>query len=199
MNILPFINSENIFDEEVLMNKHNQHLYEFHFKLDLEMKNRLKGVAMFKNTRSLSGLIVRILKWLSPRIEKEHIFGKQRMSMYKFVNDDMDIKRESVHVYLPDYLYRKLKLMHQDLNFYSMAQLLRFILGIFLDVTEKYGNKIIYKLKRILKHWKAKKKNRKYKYKSIRQLMHFLYQNPVNSNFFTIYSNKFAPISIFRL
>ncbi|MBN2443927.1 MAG: hypothetical protein JXJ04_21370, partial [Spirochaetales bacterium] len=108
--------------------------HDFHFILDKKMEEELKHLKMYTLKRNLSGVIVKILSIIAPGLEKEHFIGKQRWSKYKYVNDDIGIKRKSTHVYLPFALYKRLKLIHQDLNFYSIAQLLRFFLGLFLDL-----------------------------------------------------------------
>jgi hypothetical protein len=144
-------------------------------------------------------VIVKILSLLSPFLERVHMLRKQRMSRYELVNSNREMKRRSVHVYLPESRYRQLKLMHQDLNFYSIAQILRMMLRLFLSLIKNYGNIVIRRLKDLLSMWKLKRVERKYKLKSIRQLLHFIYQKSTISKFLTIYDYKFSPIDIYRL
>jgi hypothetical protein len=101
------------------MNKQGKKMYKFHFIVDNEMKNNLNGITMFKRAGNLSRLITKILMMLAPGIEAKHLNNEQMMSRYEFVNADRKIERKGVFVYLPDYQYRQLKLLHQDLNYYT--------------------------------------------------------------------------------
>jgi hypothetical protein len=181
------------------MSKHGQKIYKFHFIMDAEMKSSLCNLSMFHRAGTLSRLIIRVLTLLSPGMEKKHLKGEQMMSRYEFVNDYKDIERKSVFIYLPDKLYRELKLMHQDLNYYSMAQLLRLVLRVFLGLANVYGDDVESKLVVIYRQWKAKRDNRKYEWKPVKELLHFIYQKSRISRFLTLYSYKFQPISFYRL
>ena len=75
------------------------------------------------------------------------------MSKYKLVNNNIEIKRESIHIYLPEMFYKQLKAMHHDMNYYSIAQLLRRMLRFFLGLMKLYGKRSIEELKTILKEW----------------------------------------------
>ncbi|MBN2444646.1 MAG: hypothetical protein JXJ04_25045, partial [Spirochaetales bacterium] len=107
--------------------------------------------------------------------------------------------RESVHVYMPGDLYRRFKLMHQDLNVYSMAQLVRFFLGWFLDFIRVYGEVALAELDVIMKQYKEKNKRKSISTKQIRQLLQFIYKNTVNNCLLNIYNHKFSPQRILRL
>ena len=181
------------------MNKRGQKIYKFHFKMDVEMMQTLANTSIFRKIGNFSRLIIRVLTMLSPCMEKQHLKGEQMMSRYQLIHDDMEIERKSVYVYLPDSRYRQLKLMHQDLNYYSMAQLLRLILSVFLDLTKEYGDDVEAKLMLLYRQWKAKRDRRKYEWKPVEELLHFIYQKSKISRFLTLYSNKFQPISIYRL
>ena len=82
------------------------HLHEFHFVIDSDMKKKLKDLPIYKETGTLSGVIVKIL---FPVLEKEHKWGEQRLSRYLPVHEDPEINREHVHAYVPDSLYRRMK------------------------------------------------------------------------------------------
>ena len=110
------------------------HVHVFHFVIDRVMKNKLKNLDIFKGSGNLSGIIVRIFSLLAPLIKKEHKWGEQRVSRYLPVCDDPDEIREHVQVYIPGKLYRELKLLHADLNCFSIAQLARGFLRFFLDL-----------------------------------------------------------------
>jgi hypothetical protein len=181
------------------MNDLSRKIYKFHFKMDAEMMSNLSGLSMFKRLGNISRLIVRILTLLSPGMEEKHFKNEQMMSQYEFVSEDKDAERKNAFVYLPDRLYRQLKLMHQDLNYYSMAQVLRLVLRAFLDFVEVFGEDVESKLMAFYLQWKAKRNSRKYEWKPVKELLHFIYQKPRISRLLTLYNNKFQPISFYRL
>jgi hypothetical protein len=175
-------------------------LCEFHFVMGRDMKKDLKNLAMYKETGSLSGVIVRVLSFLIPAFEKEHKWGKQRMSRYMHVSDNPAEKREHVHAYFPVSLYRQLKLMHQDLNFYSIAQLIREFLDYFLGLVKVYGDDVFQKLQRVFKKWKVEdEKNRLTPWQFIRQLYKIIQHLPGQNRLISIYNNYYSPFWIFRL
>jgi hypothetical protein len=184
---------------EVYMADDVKKVYKFHFKVDAEMMSNINGISMFKRAGNISRLIVRVLTLLSPGLEEKHLKNEQMMSRYEFVCEDKNMARKNVFVYLPDKFYRELKLMHQDLNYYSMAQLLRLVLRVFLGFAEVYGEDVESKLMAFYLQWKAKRASRKYEWKPVKELLHFIYQKPRMSRFLTLYSNKFQPISFYRL
>ncbi len=181
------------------MKSNRKKLYKFHFKMDAEMTEKLEKAPLFNKAGNLSKLIDKILMMLAPAIERKHLKGKQMLSKYQLVHENLNIKRKSVFVYLPDYRYRQLKLLHQDLNFYSIAQLLRLMLGVFLDFVAEFGDEVEQKLMLLYRKWKVKRADRKYKWKPIEELLHFIYLKPQYSLFLTLYNKKFQPISIYKL
>ena len=88
--------------------------------------------------------------------------------------------------------------MHHNLNYYSIAQLLRSVLRIFLVFVNQIDGSGMRKLLRNYKLWKGERLKNRYRLKSLRQLLHFIYQEPKRSRYLTIYSDKYSPISIFR-
>jgi hypothetical protein len=174
-------------------------VYKFHLKMDAGMMGSLSDLSMFRQAGNISKLIIRILTLLSPGLENKHLKGEQMMSRYEFVCDDKEAARKNVFVYLSEKLYRNLKLLHQDLNYYSMAQLLRLVLRVFLDLVKIYGDDVESKLIVLYRQWKKKRDSRKYEWKPVKELLHFIYQKPLISRFLTLYSSKFQPISIYRL
>ena len=119
-----------------------QYIHVFHFIMDRGMKKELKKLDMYEKEGSLYGVIMRIFSILTTIIKKEHKWGEQRVSRYLPVCDDPDEIREHVQVYFPEKVYRQLKLMHQDLNVYSIAQLLRRFLILFLNLVKEYGKNV---------------------------------------------------------
>jgi hypothetical protein len=176
------------------------HLFEFHFVMGRDMKNDLKNLAMYEQTGSLSSVIIKILSLLHPVIEKEHKWGEQRMSRYMPVSNNPDEKREHVHAYLPASLYRRLKLMHQDLNCYSIAQLVRGFLEFFLDLVKVHGDDVLQALQRVFKKWKEEdKRNRLTARKFVRQLRVILRHLSGQNRLINIYNGHYSPFWIFRL
>ena len=176
------------------------YLHEFHFVLDSGMKNDLLDLKLYKKTGNLSGVITKILSFLSPVIEREHKWGDQRNSRYLPVCSDPDEIREHVHVYLPEKMYRELKLMHQDLNFYSIAQMLRGFLRFFLDLVKEFGEKTFDELHRLFKRWnKEKEETSLTPREGLRQLWRILRHLPGKTRLINIYCKEFSPFWIFRL
>ena len=180
------------------MYKPNVHV--FHFIMDREMKKNLKNMDMYEKTGSLSGVIVKILSLLAPFIEKEHKWGEQKMSRYLPVCDDPDEIREHVHVYFPGEVYRQLKLIHQDLNVYSIAQLARGFLRLFLALVSEYGNNVFIELKRLFKQWKEEDgKIRLTSRQIVQQLWRIIQHFSGKNRLINIYDRKFSPSWIFLL
>ena len=139
--------------------------YEFHFKINEKTLEKLKILAR-KLEMSLSKTIIFIFMSMHIFIERNHLMTKEKDSKYKIIAD-FEEERYSVHSYIELEIYKKLKHIHQDLNFYSMAQILREVIERFLEGCEKYGIfEFIKRLKKINEIWEEKKiihkKNKKY-------------------------------------
>jgi hypothetical protein len=172
----------------------------FHFIVDSEMKTQLKNTGLFCDSVSLSGRIVSILDMLMPVIGNEHKWGEQRMSRYMNVCDDPDEVREHVHVYFPPGLYRKLKLLHQDLNAYSIAQLLRGFLRFFLGLLDVHGEKVFQVLKKTFSRWKKDERDtRQTLRESVQQLLKIIRHLPRKNRHVTIYDGSSIPFWILRM
>ena len=180
------------------MTRPKQSLHNFHFIIDQQLKKRILNLKMFRGNPSFSGTVVKILQLMYPRLEKEHCFGKSRQSQYELIISDTELERCSVHVYLPRDLYRRLKLIHQDLDFYSIAQLIRFMLRLFLDMVKKYGTDFKEKLARCLKSWQQQTKAVSKTNKKKRQLLRILGCNLKQIKLINLYSTIFSPILIFK-
>jgi hypothetical protein len=172
---------------------------EFHFKMDNLMKGDLKSLPGYKDSGNLSRYIVDILKLLYGKIENEHFFGEQRKSKYLYINDDFNVQRESVHVYLPQGMYMQLKMMHHNLNFYSIAQLVRGFLGFYIDLVKKYGDKLEEKFKELIAEWEKENDSKRLSNELVRQLLRYLQEKHENFVLLGVYNALFSPISIYRL
>ena len=175
-------------------------LHDFHFVMDRKMKNKLTSLDYFKGCKSVSGMIVNILKVLTPAIGKEHKWGKQRFSRYRAVCDDSEEIREHVHVYFPGEMYRELKLLHQDLNFYSIAQLLREVIDFFLGLVDMYRDEVFQELEKSFAHWRSEdEQTRQTPREFLLQLWKLIQFLPGKNRLVTVYNNKFTPFWILRI
>ncbi|MBN2444115.1 MAG: hypothetical protein JXJ04_22315 [Spirochaetales bacterium] len=175
-------------------------VHDFHFVMDKKMKTRLKRMEFHFKRKSFSGIVVKIIEVLFPVIRKEHKWGEQRMSRYKAVCDDPGEVREDIHVYFPGEVYRKLKLLHQDLNFYSIAQLLRELVEFFLGLVDVYGREVFRVLDRNFAGWRSEEEDtRLTSRKAIRQLFKIIRFLPGKERLITVYDNNFSPFWILRI
>jgi predicted DNA-binding protein len=177
-----------------------QNIHEYHFIMDREMKEKLTNLNLFNGVCGLSGIIDRILQILVPVIEGEHKWGEQRCSRYMNVCADPEVVREHVHAYIPVEMYRRLKLLHQDLNVFSIAQMMREFLGWFLEFVEEYKGDVLRELKRIFTLWSEDKKLTRLTLREyLRQLLRILQHLPGKNRLINIYNRDFSPFWIFRL
>ena len=175
-------------------------VHDFHFVLDRGMKNKLNRLNLFKKSKSLSGIIIQILELLTPVIRKEHKWGKQRLSKYRAVCDDPEEIRDHVHVYVQGEMYRELKLLHQDLNFFSIAQIVRGFIDFFLGLVDVYKNEVFPELEKLFARWKSEdSETRLTPRKFIRQLWKLIRFLPGKNRLVTIYNNNFSPFWILRI
>ncbi|MBN2442786.1 MAG: hypothetical protein JXJ04_15625 [Spirochaetales bacterium] len=175
-------------------------IHDFHFIMDSGLKDKLQSINWLKKPVSLSGIMVMILELLIPVIRKEQKWGRQRLSKYMAVCDDPEKKREHVHAYLPEELYRELKLLHQDLNFYSIAQMARGFLIFFLDLADMYKDNVIQELNKIFSRWKSEDhQTRLTPREFLRQLWKIIQFLPGSNRLVTIYDNQFSPFWILRI
>ncbi|MBN2545996.1 MAG: hypothetical protein JXB50_09370 [Spirochaetes bacterium] len=153
-------------------------IHNFHFKLEISTIEKLKKVS---NLKSLSGKINYIIKSSYKFIEKSHYFEKEKESSYNRIKPS-----KNFHVYLHKEDYRRLKQIHQDLNYFSIAQILRTIINRFLFYYEKYGMKeLINKINIINDLISLKLKKEIYKNKQLYQKKYYSIS----------YNEKFSPIA----
>ena len=176
------------------------YVHVFHFVMDRGMKKKLINLDIFKKSGSLSSVIVKIFSLLAPLIKKEHKRGEQRVSRYLPVCNDADEIREHVHVYFPGEVYRQLKLIHQDLNVYSIAQLTRGFLRFFLALVKEYGNNVFQELRKLFKQWKEEDgKIRLTPRQIVQQLLQIIQHFSGKNKLINIYDRHFSPSWIFLL
>ncbi|MBN2440704.1 MAG: hypothetical protein JXJ04_05145 [Spirochaetales bacterium] len=175
-------------------------VHDFHFVLNRGMKENLLGLHVFKGYKSFSGIMVAILEKLVPVMVKEHKWGEQRLSRYRSVCTDSEEIRDHVHMYVPDKLYRELKLLHQDLNFYSIAQLLRWLFDLFLVFVDVYKDKVLEELGKTFTQWRLENEDDHLTLSEfMRQLLRIIRFLPGKNRLVTVYNPDFSPFWIFRI
>ncbi|HOJ64519.1 MAG TPA: hypothetical protein PLE45_08870 [Spirochaetota bacterium] len=142
------------------LNRNNNH--ELHFVVTSTMKEKLAKIAKKENI-SLSKLICYVLQKFADRVKKRYCFGNEDDNSYERIEADA-----SIHFYIPKEEYRFLKKIHADLNFFSMAKLIRTILEIFIEEYERMGMigfekkcgiitlRLFLKITKIKKWWKSR-------------------------------------------
>jgi hypothetical protein len=171
----------------------------FHFKMDILMMDKLTDLALFQKIQNLSGTINIILMQLFTIIEKIDMNGIQRFSRYEFINEDKSIERKHVFVKIPDFLYRRLKCLHDVLNYYSIAQLLRALIRLFLDMVSRFGDGYGEELMRLTNTWVSFSRNSQFLIKYINQLIMFEGEISEIIKKFSIYTIHYSPYRVFRL
>ena len=156
-------------------------VHEFHYRecgLLIDWLDRLSW--HFELSRS--GIIVKILDATIPLLEKFHFRREEQDSCYKeieryrypkknYLRREEDIEKiVSVHCYMPRTLYRKLKQVKGDLNFHSIAQLVRELMRFFLWLYDRYGAACLKLLESFAESAKKRKKDSRKAGKALRQL-----------------------------
>jgi hypothetical protein len=167
--------------------------HDLHFMLNELTLKKLMEISRALKIKTISGTIVAIIEFLTPYLEKNQIEFQNRESRYKQIADSSE-KRHHVHAYIPENIYRKLKELHQYLNFYSLAQILREIIEIYLKDFFKEGlKKVVKKYEKIIKRWNVRKEMKKGG-AFLRQLS----MPDINSRRITVkYDLNFHPYSIY--
>ena len=181
------------------MNREKLEMTTFHFKVDILMMDELTNLELFQKTQSLSKTINRILMQLFPVIEKEDAEGRQRFSKYRLIHENKDVTRMHVVVKIPVFMYRRLKALHDVLNYYSVAQLLRDLLRLHLDLVGMYGDKYGEELMKFVNEWIEFHVHCQFLVKYIQQLLKFEGDIKEIIKKFEIYALHFTPIREFRL
>ncbi|MBN2532389.1 MAG: hypothetical protein JXB88_05830 [Spirochaetales bacterium] len=175
-------------------------LHEFHFVIGHSMRIRMEKLDVWGNVHNISGIIVKILLLLVPVIKREHDWGKQRKSRYEYVSPDPNEKREHAHAYLPENLYRKLKLIHHDLNFFSMGQIVRFFIRVFFKLVDEYKEDVLKELERMYKEWEKEVKDGRLTLRQyMRQLRIVVQHLRPRKRIITVYDHRFMPFWRLRL
>lgn len=183
--------------------KSQECLHDFHLKMDDALFERLDEVCdLFGGTTGVSGLMSAFLDEFPVWLEGEHFFSHEHDGEYLLINPDLEVKRRSVHLYFSKVVFRRLKMVHQDLNYFSMAQIVRKLAEILIKLAEKYGTGLWDYLRSLKWCWKQKctewKNTRKPIYRL--QLSSSSYRVPGGGADFghqTAYDNYFSPLVIY--
>jgi hypothetical protein len=177
-----------------------QEKHEFHFVIPRSMKKKLRELTVFEKPIGFSKTVVEILSALRPVIKVEHKWGEQRMSRYRYVSTDPDEKRDHVHAYLDEDVYREIKLIHQDLNFYSISQIVRMFLDFFLELVKEHGKDVFSILAANYKKWEEDARDLRITIREeVRQLEQIIPIIEGGRGNLTIYDDTFTPLYFLRL
>ena len=128
---------------------------EFDFVLNQSLFDKIKNLKD-KENKDLSAIVREIILLMIPVLRKKHLSEKRRDKDYKFIN-----ATEKIRVFLPEEIYNELKLVHDQLNSFSIATLIRELIELYFSGTEIYGEekftKMIQRLKKAIDDLKARK------------------------------------------
>ncbi len=100
---------------------------EFNFMIGKELQDKIEDYCKIKNISQNKCLTI-ILNMMLPLLKKEHLTSEERGNKYQVFTA---VKR--IHLYLDEKLYRELKLIHSNLDFFSMASIVRFLMEEFFE------------------------------------------------------------------
>ncbi len=104
---------------------------EFNFMIGKELQDKIEDYCKTKNISRNKCLTI-ILNMMIPLLKKEHFTGEERGNKYEIITA---VKR--IHLYLDEKLYREVKLIHSNLDFFSMAGIVRFLIEDFFERVKK--------------------------------------------------------------
>jgi len=106
---------------------------EFDFVLNQSLFDKIKNLKDKKN-KDLSVLVREIILLMIPILRKKHIYEKRREKDYKFIN-----ATHRIRIYIPEEVYNELKLVHDHINSFSIAILIRELLELYFAGIEVEG------------------------------------------------------------
>ena len=169
--------------------------HELHFIAGEKMFDSIEKISK-EMDRTFSATIIIIYLYLIPFFEKNHLMAQEKESKIELVGSEDEI-RKHIHCYLPQELYRKLKLFHQDMNTYSMAQIMRKMMHYFIIGYNKYGLELfIAKLKKCKDIWDGMKeiflKDKKvFKKRVNNKNSKYTFINTIYTDYYSPYSFQF--------
>jgi hypothetical protein len=180
-------------------NKRKKH--EYHFVMAKSMINDLIRLGVYRGAGSFSKVIEKILLILIPAVTVEQEWGKQRENRYRLISEDPSDPRVDASVYLPEKVYRLLKQVHSDLNFYSMAGIVREVIGLFISLVKEYGKDgVIPYLKSQYKRWKEEAESSQLTVDEfVPHMLRTISCLPNLKGMITIYDENYIPFYYYRL
>jgi len=109
---------------------------DFHFAANSFIKKKIQQFGK-KYNYNISQTIRSAIKTVSFYLDRKHYYEEEDRNKYSRVYADCDI-----HLYISEEEYRKIKIIHANMNFYSMAKLVRWMIDLFLDIADRLGNKV---------------------------------------------------------
>ncbi len=95
---------------------------EFNFMIGKDLNDKIEDYCKEKNIIRNKCLVI-IFNMMIPLLKKEHFTGEEKGNKYQVFTA---VKR--IHLYIDEKIYRELKLVHSNLNFFSMASIVRFLI-----------------------------------------------------------------------
>ncbi|HOJ63828.1 MAG TPA: hypothetical protein PLE45_05355 [Spirochaetota bacterium] len=108
-------------------------MLKFDFVVGDSLFNKIKNMALKRNIK-FSTIIREIILKMVPVLEKKHFKEARRKKDYPVVMAAYRVK-----VFLPEKLYNELKMIHDHLNTFSMATLVREIIEAYFEGIERFG------------------------------------------------------------
>ncbi|HOL57725.1 MAG TPA: hypothetical protein PLD75_09230, partial [Spirochaetota bacterium] len=108
-------------------------MLQFDFVINDSLFSKIK-ILTEKNNKGVSEIIREIINIMLPFLKKKHLTEERRKRDYPCVN-----ATKRVRVFLEERVYNELKQIHDTLNTFSIAVLIREILELYFELVEKYG------------------------------------------------------------
>ncbi|HOJ64640.1 MAG TPA: hypothetical protein PLE45_09490, partial [Spirochaetota bacterium] len=108
-------------------------MLQFDFVIDDNLFNKIK-ILTEQNNKGFSEIIREVINTMLPFLKKKHLTEERRKRDYPCVN-----ATKRVRVFFEERVYNELKQIHDTLNTFSIAVLIREILKLYFDLIEKYG------------------------------------------------------------
>ncbi len=123
---------------------------EFDFVLNQNLFEKINNLKD-KKDKDLSTLIREIIIFMLPILKRKHLFEKRRNKDYKFINATYRIR-----IYIPEEVYNELKLVHDHINSFSIAILIRELLELYFAGIEVEGEE---KFEKRIEEWQKEIEN----------------------------------------
>ncbi|HPP04593.1 MAG TPA: hypothetical protein PK351_07175 [Spirochaetota bacterium] len=106
---------------------------EFDFVLNQNLFEKINNLKD-KKDKDLSTLIREIIIFMLPVLKRKHLFEKRRDKDYRFIG-----ATQRIRIYIPEEVYNELKLVHDHINSFSIAILIRELLELYFAGIEVEG------------------------------------------------------------